>query len=77
MKSDFEVELAEKLADAAIDIPWKNGSSILFAVLHSSVSSCPRRKWRYNGFVEFVDLQQYSGSSIAFELFDRKSDSLS
>jgi hypothetical protein len=25
LKSDFEVELVEKLADAAIDIPLKNG----------------------------------------------------
>ncbi len=25
LKSDFEMELAEKLADAAVDIPLKNG----------------------------------------------------
>ena len=33
LKSDFEVELAEKLADAAIDISWKNGTDRLFTSL--------------------------------------------
>lgn len=29
LKSDFEIELMEKLADAANDIPWKSKSSLI------------------------------------------------